>query len=221
MTPCRARPWPSLLLLGPTGCGQDPARRRAGDGAASAARRCAPFRLRREPEGPGRGPRGVRGRLSAPEMAAIEASLATGALFEDRDMPMIVRIVERFAAGSAPGPDDILVLNGLPAARGPSRRPWPALLAVRIVVRLDASPGVIRERMTSDPGGDRSGRTGRLARGDRTPAPRLREEDAAPGRPLPGARSPRRAGYRRDRGDDRRGYVRGSHPPRGPRREFD
>ncbi len=152
----RARPWPSLLLLGPTGAGKTPlgdelARRGLG------ARRCVHFDFGANLRALA-ADRGASAWLSDAERATIEASLATGSLFEDRDMPMIVRIVERFAAGSAPGPDDILVLNGLPRHAGQAQA-LAGLLAVRLVVRLEASPDVIRERMRLDPGGDRSGRS--------------------------------------------------------------
>ncbi len=149
------RPWPSLLLVGPTGAGKTPlgeelARRGLG------GRRCVHFDFGANLRALA-ADRGASAWLSDAERAAIEASLATGALFEDRDLPMIVWIVERFAAGKAPGPGDILVLNGLPRHAGQAPA-LSSLLAVRIVVRLEASPDVIRERMRLDPGGDRSGR---------------------------------------------------------------
>lgn len=152
----RARPWPALLLVGPTGAGKTPlgeelARRGLG------SRRCVHFDFGANLRALA-ADRSASAWLSDAERATIEDSLATGALFEDRDLPMIVRIVERFAAGSAPGPDAVLVLNGLPRHAGQARD-LAGLLAVRIVVRLDASPGVIRERMRIDPGGDRSGRS--------------------------------------------------------------
>jgi adenylate kinase len=151
----RARPWPSLLLVGPTGAGKSPlgeelARRGLG------ARRCVHFDFGANLRALA-ADRGASAWLSGAERATIAASLATGSLFEDRDMPMIVRIVERFAAGSAPGPDDILVLNGLPRHAGQAQA-LAGLLAVKVVVRFDASPDVIRERMRLDPGGDRAGR---------------------------------------------------------------
>jgi adenylate kinase len=151
----RARPWPSLLLLGPTGAGKTPlgeelARRGLG------ARRCLHFDFGANLRALA-ADRGASAGLSGADRAAIEASLASGSLFEDRDMPMIVRIVERFAAGSAPGPDVILVLNGLPRHAGQAQA-LAGLLAVGVLVRLEASPDVIRERMRLDPGGDRSGR---------------------------------------------------------------
>jgi adenylate kinase len=152
----RARPWPALLLVGPTGAGKTPlgeelARRGLG------SRRCVHFDFGTNLRALAAN-RTASAWLSDAERATIEASLTTGALFEDRDMPMIVRIVERFAAGSALGPDAVLVLNGLPRHASQAQA-LAGLLAVGIVVRLDAPPGVIRERMRIDPAGDRSGRS--------------------------------------------------------------
>ena len=76
-----ARPWPSLLLMGPTGSGKTPLgeeiERRGLDG-----RRCVHFdfgaNLRAVAADPG-----SWDMLTAEELESVRTSLATGALFED------------------------------------------------------------------------------------------------------------------------------------------
>lgn len=147
------RPWPSLLLVGPTGSGKTPLgeelERRGLDG-----RRCVHFdfgaNLRRiaaapEPE-PG---------FTASELQAVRDSLATGALFEDKDMPMIVKILRSFAARKGLTSDSLLILNGLPR-HGRQAEGLADVVAVERVVYLEAGAAVIRQRIRNDPGGDRS-----------------------------------------------------------------
>jgi adenylate kinase family enzyme len=154
-----ARPWPSLLLLGPTGSGKTPLgaeieRRGLGGG------RCVHFDFGDNLRAIASDPR-ASGRLSAAEVETVRVSLATGALFEDRDMPMIVKIVKEFADKKGLGPGTLLVLNGLPRHEKQAEG-LASIVDVRSVVNLEASAAVIRERMRLDPGGDRA------ARGDDT-----------------------------------------------------
>jgi adenylate kinase len=154
-----ARPWPSLLLLGPTGSGKTPLGaeiERRGLGG----RRCVHFDFGDNLRAIASDPR-ASGRLSAAEVEAVRAALAAGALFEDRDMPMIVKIVEGFAAERRLGPGTLLILNGLPRHVGQAEG-LAAILDVRTVVSLEGAAAVIGERLRLDPGGDRA------ARGDDT-----------------------------------------------------
>jgi len=149
-------PWPALLLVGPTGSGKTPLgdelERRGFRG-----RRCVHFdfgaRLRvlaERTDG--------ESVLTSRETAAVRDSLATGALFEDRDLPMIVKILRRFAAERLASSGGILVLNGLPRHRAQAEA-LAAFVAVELVVSLEADASVIRERLRLDPGRDRAGRT--------------------------------------------------------------
>ncbi|MGZ5496667.1 MAG: nucleoside monophosphate kinase, partial [Candidatus Aminicenantales bacterium] len=95
--------------------------------------------------------------LTARELEAVRASLASGALFEDRDMPMIVKILNRFAETRRLTPNALLVLNGLPRHRKQAEALAP-IVAVERVVSLDAEAVVIRARIRMDTGQDRAGR---------------------------------------------------------------
>jgi adenylate kinase family enzyme len=148
-------PWPAWLLVGPTGSGKSPLGdeiERRGLGG----RRCVHFDfgavLRSIAAGPG-----VRPGLGEAEVEAIRASLASGALFEDRDLAMIVKIVEGFVAARSLGPGDLLVLNGLPRHVRQAER-LEGLFDVELVVELEADAAVVRERMRLDPDGERTGR---------------------------------------------------------------
>lgn len=148
-------PWPAILLVGPTGAGKTPLgdemERRGFRG-----RRRAHFdfgaRLRALADMPA-----AASGLPPAELAAVQASLTTGALFEDRDWPMIAGILTRFAAERLTAPGDGLALNGLPRHRGQAEA-VSELAAVEMVVSLEAEAAILLERLRRDPGGDRSGR---------------------------------------------------------------
>lgn len=147
--------WPAILLVGPTGAGKTPLgdemERRGFRG-----RRLAHFDFGARLRALAGRPDGESG-LGPAEMAAVRASLATGALFKDRDWPMIAGILTRFAAERLTAPGDGLVLNGLPRHRGQAEA-LSGLAVVDLVVSLEVEAAVLLERLRRDPGGDRSGR---------------------------------------------------------------
>ncbi len=149
------RPRPSLLIVGPTGSGKTP----LGDELERRGflgRRCVHFdfgaNLRAIAAAPARA-----SFLTAPEIESVRTSLATGALFEDKDTPMIVKILVRFTAARDMTPDSLLVLNGLPRHRRQAED-LAGVVAVERVIQLEASAAVIGERIRLDPGGDRAAR---------------------------------------------------------------
>jgi adenylate kinase len=95
--------------------------------------------------------------LASEEIETVRASLATGALFEDRDLPMIAKLLTGFGARRGFTAGTLLILNGLPRHREQALALAP-IVSVERVVSLEAAPDVIEARMRRDPGGDRSGR---------------------------------------------------------------
>jgi adenylate kinase len=150
-----SQPRPALLLAGPTGAGKTPLGEEL-ERRGFLGRPCLHFDFGanlRAAAGDGAGEHG----LTSEEQAAVHASLATGALFEARDIPLIVKILSRFLESLRPGPGTLLVLNGLPRHRDQAEA-LAAVVAVERVIWLEADAAVIRERLRRDPGSDRSGR---------------------------------------------------------------
>jgi adenylate kinase len=149
------RPWPAWLLVGPTGSGKTPLGdelERRGPGG----RPCLHFDF-------GAALRDVAGGraadygLDAAEIETVRASLATGALFDERDVPMIVKVLTGFAARRGLAAGALLVLNGLPRHPDQARALAP-LVSIERVISLEAGPAVIEERLRLDPCRDRAGR---------------------------------------------------------------
>jgi len=147
--------WPSILLVGPTGAGKTPLGREL-EARGLRGRRCVHFdfgaNLRAAASGQKAGPD-----LTPGELAVIRASLATGALFEAGDLPLIIKILSWFTESRRMTSGSLLILNGLPRHRAQAEA-LDATISVERVISLEADAAVIRERMRQDPGRDRAGR---------------------------------------------------------------
>ncbi len=150
-----AEPWTAILLLGPTGSGKTPLGEEL-ERRGLGGRACLHFDFGANLRGLAAGS-DQSGLLKAADLARIRASLVTGALFEDRDMPMIVGIFHSFIEARELRPGTLLVLNGLPRHVGQARGLAGTVSVMRIVL-LEAEAPVILKRIRIDPGGDRSGR---------------------------------------------------------------
>ena len=166
----------ALLLLGPTGSGKTPlGLRLERDGWRG--RRCVHFDFGESLRTAVRGG-AAAGSLSAGDLAVIRASLREGTLLEDEHFPVALKILDRFADRRRIGPNDLLVLNGLPRHAGQAVG-LAARLTVEAVIVLEAEAGVIRERIRRDAGGDRAGRA------DDSEAEVVRKLDVFKARTLP------------------------------------
>jgi adenylate kinase family enzyme len=146
---------PAWLLIGPTGSGKTPLGRLLEERGLG-GRRCLHFDFGAELRAIAAAPDRAPGLLPA-ELEVVTQSLATGALLEDHEFPVALKILRAFARRSGIKEQDRLVLNGLPRHIGQARMMEDAV-RVETVVSLEASPEVIRERIALDTGGDRADR---------------------------------------------------------------
>lgn len=148
-------PLPALLLVGPTGAGKTPLGRLLEE-KGFRGRPCLHFdfgaALRESAPLPQGDPH-----FTSAERAIIRTSLISGALLEDQDFPIALKVLELFLRARPVRPGGLLVLNGLPRHQGQAERLEP-VVRVELVVFLDGSAEVIKERFRLDAGGDRVGR---------------------------------------------------------------
>ncbi len=96
--------------------------------------------------------------LSDDDLAIIKNALATGALLEDHQFHIAAAILLGFIESERITENDFIVLNGLPRHVGQARDIGKAV-SVKGVISLACSPEVVHERIESNSGGDRSGRS--------------------------------------------------------------
>ena len=150
----------AILLLGPTGSGKTPLgeiiRRRGLWGTP-----CLHFdfgeNLRQVVEGDW-----VEGNwpdepIGQEDREFLSELLRSGALLEDEQFPIARRILQAFLSRGGAEEDTWIVLNGLPRHAGQARE-IDRILAVKVVVYLECSREMVRERIEADAGGDRAGR---------------------------------------------------------------
>jgi hypothetical protein len=92
--------------------------------------------------------------LAAAEVEVVRRSLGTGALLEDHEFPIALKVLRAFIRGRGVGESDWLILNGLPRHIGQARM-MEDVVRVLAVVSLEATPEVVHERILLDTGGDR------------------------------------------------------------------
>jgi adenylate kinase family enzyme len=143
---------PSWLLVGPTGAGKTPLGRLL-EGKGAAGRRCFHFDFGAELRAVAASPERASS-LSPAEVEVIRRSLATGALLEDHEFPIALKVLRAFAREKGLREDDRLILNGLPRHIGQARM-MEDVVRVQVVISLEAAPEVVRERILLDTGGDR------------------------------------------------------------------
>lgn len=144
----------AILLVGPTGSGKTPLGEFL-ERNGYRGRTCRHFdfgaRLRMlaaSPDPPG---------FTAADLGVIRRSLSTGALFEDEEFPVAVKILSDFVVSAEGRGDGLIVLNGFPRHAGQARA-LEGFIAVEIVVALEAPADVVVERIRRDTEGDRGGR---------------------------------------------------------------
>jgi adenylate kinase len=142
----------SWLLLGPTGAGKSPLGRMLEEKGV-AGRRCFHFDFGAELRAVAAAPEGAV-ILPPGERKVVLRSLATGALLEDHEFPIALRILRAFVLRSGVAEADRLVLNGLPRHIGQARM-MEDVVRVAAVISLEAGAEVIRERIALNTGGDR------------------------------------------------------------------
>ena len=145
----------AALLVGPTGSGKTPLGMVC-EGRGLWGRRCVHFdfgeALRRAAAA-----RPRPALLSEQDMDVVTQSLESGALLENEHFHIARKILVSLAQHKRMGPDDVLLLNGLPRHVGQADD-VATIVDVELVVCLDCSPEVVAERIRLNSGGDRAGR---------------------------------------------------------------
>ncbi|NLX58514.1 MAG: AAA family ATPase [Phycisphaerae bacterium] len=96
--------------------------------------------------------------LDAADVDVIRSVLASGALLEDSQFPIAAGVLRRFLAEHVAAESGWVVLNGLPRHAGQARDVQP-LVRVEMVIHLKCSPETMVQRISTNVGNDRHGRT--------------------------------------------------------------
>ncbi len=145
----------AILLVGPTGSGKTPLGEMC-EHKGLCGRSCLHFdfgeQLRRIANGD---PASLF--ISRRDMAVIFRSLETGKLLEEEHSHIAGKILASFVKWKGAGKYALLVMNGLP--RHLSQAEYvDSLVDMEMVVYLDCSPEVVKQRILLNSGGDRTAR---------------------------------------------------------------
>jgi len=146
---------PAILLIGPTGSGKTPLGELLEEKGFE-GRRCLHFdfgaNLRKIAD-----PNSAADILRKEDFDVIRSVLRSGALLEDQQFHIAEKILFWFIAEKNAGPDDFIVLNGLPRHIGQAKM-IDSLIKIDRVIFLNCSPEVVFERIRTNAGDDRGGR---------------------------------------------------------------
>jgi adenylate kinase family enzyme len=92
------------------------------------------------------------------ELETIRRSLTTGALLDNRDFGLALKIFRMFVENRGLNRADVIALNGFPRHVGQAEG-LEGIVNIEKVVFLDGSDEVIKERLRLDTGGDRESRS--------------------------------------------------------------
>ncbi len=144
----------AILLLGPTGSGKTPLGQLI-ESRGLRGRRCVHFdfgeNLRQIAESP------EQHVLSDDELLVVQESLRTGALLENEHFVIAAKILAAFLAERNVAEEVRVVLNGLPRHVGQAAD-VEALVTISAVLSLQCSPQIVRQRIATNAGGDRTQR---------------------------------------------------------------
>ncbi|MCL2793177.1 MAG: nucleoside monophosphate kinase [Spirochaetaceae bacterium] len=99
------------------------------------------------------------GLLSKEELSIVENSLKTNSLLGNKDFPIAEKLLKKFVTERCNDIfSDVVILNGLPRNVAQAKL-LANIINVRTVIHFEAPPSVLLDRINSDAGGDRAGRT--------------------------------------------------------------
>ncbi|MBI5779468.1 MAG: nucleoside monophosphate kinase [Planctomycetes bacterium] len=146
----------AILILGPTGSGKTPLGallEKKGVGG----RKCYHFDFGKNLRAISK-TKNADNKFTAEEIDFINKVLASGALLGNEHFYLAWKILDRFIERNHIGADELIILNGLPRHLDQARD-IASILDIKTVIHLICTPEVVRARIRSNSGGDRTGRT--------------------------------------------------------------
>ena len=150
------KPYPAILLVGPTGSGKTPLGafcEKEGLWQSNVFHFAFGAILRRIAAATGPG----LFSLTKQDLSVIRQSLATGALLENRNFHIARNLFLSYAKEKQIQDPALILLNGLPRHTGQALDIEP-FIQVKLVLALSCAPDVVKERIWQNTGGDRTRR---------------------------------------------------------------